>query len=69
VEPSKLAILYDCDICGGLHRWEWDGDCREDANRFSSVEDFMARTGAHAAGIGIEVRDMEDRVTADAEGS
>lgn len=25
---------YDCGICGEWHPADWDGDCRDDANRF-----------------------------------
>ncbi len=27
---------YECGICEHLHLWDWDGDCRDDANRFAS---------------------------------
>lgn len=26
---------YSCGICGHYHKAEWNGDCREDAARFS----------------------------------
>ena len=32
--------LYECGICGEIHLWEWDGDCREDANRYEDEEDY-----------------------------
>lgn len=25
---------YECGICGSLHPIAWNGDCRDDANRF-----------------------------------
>jgi hypothetical protein len=28
--------FYDCGICGCYHPVNWDGDCRDDANRFSA---------------------------------
>lgn len=32
---DKLAgKFYECGICDHLHRWEFNGDCREDAQRF-----------------------------------
>lgn len=27
--------FYDCGICGHYHPVNWDGDCRDDANRFN----------------------------------
>ena len=65
-------VLYECDICSGLHPWGWDGDCREDKNRFASVEDYVEREGApYQAGMealtvkDIEVKPMCDRLAAD----
>lgn len=29
---------YDCGICGCLHPVTWDGDCRDDANRYAADE-------------------------------
>jgi hypothetical protein len=56
-------ILYDCEICGGLHPWEWDGDCRDDANRYGAPEDYATK---HKVSIlEIQVRSMDDRVAAD----
>lgn len=56
-------ILYDCGICGCYHPWAWNGDCREDANRYGSPEDYAA---AHGCTLDeIVVRQMEERVAAD----
>lgn len=30
--------FYDCGICGHYHPAEWDGDCRDDKNRFTGFE-------------------------------
>ena len=30
---------YECGICDAMHRWEWDGDCRENNERFFDVPD------------------------------
>ena len=27
--------FYECGICGHLHPRDWDGDCRDDGNRFT----------------------------------
>ena len=29
-----LMDLRDCEICGAMHPVEFDGDCRDDSNRF-----------------------------------
>ena len=55
-------ILYDCDICGGLHPWDWDGDCRDDSHRYGSPEEYAER--CHAPALDVEVRSMEERVEA-----
>lgn len=30
--------FYDCDICGFFHPTSFDGDCRDDDNRFTHKE-------------------------------
>jgi hypothetical protein len=32
---DKSARFYECGICGCLHPWKWDSDCRDDLNRLS----------------------------------
>jgi hypothetical protein len=49
---------YECGICEHLHPWDWHGDCRDDANRFT---DEVLRDGD-------EVASMEERLEADAKG-
>ena len=56
-------IIYECGICGCYHLWEWDGDCRDDANRFGSPEDYCERMGCDA--LTLDIRSMDDRVAAD----
>lgn len=56
-------ILYDCEICGGIHPWEWDGDCREDDNRYADEADYAERNGIFE--YDIEVRSMQERMDAD----
>ena len=47
VEDSEVPphSIYNCGICGACHPWDWDGDCREDANRFYDAEDYARRNG------------------------
>lgn len=52
--PRKF---YECGICSCIHPWDWNGDCRDDANRFSL--DDLARDD--------ELLSMDDRVQADLE--
>ena len=58
-------ILYECEICSGLHPWEFDGDCRYDPQRFHDVEDYAERLMVKPDEV--EVRSMEERVNADTE--
>ena len=52
---------YECGICGGIHRWEWDGDCRDKyANCMNEVDSL------EAAGVDVDVLTWEDRIAADA---
>ncbi|HTE40292.1 MAG TPA: hypothetical protein VK629_05665 [Steroidobacteraceae bacterium] len=30
--------FYQCGICESYHPADWDGDCRDDANRFAPFE-------------------------------
>ncbi len=51
-------IYYECGICGWYHPWDFKGDCRDNANRFSDEEiPFDA-----------EIRSMDERVDADLRG-
>lgn len=51
---------YECDICGHNHPWDFNGDCRDDSNRFTD-EALDAKHGAH----GYELVPMSDRLEAD----
>lgn len=31
---------YECGICSCYHPADWDGDCRDDANRYADADDF-----------------------------
>lgn len=56
----KLPVYYECGICGHCHPWAFNGDCRDDANRFT----FTRLDDAHGAGRYI-VHTMDERVAAD----
>lgn len=57
---TTKPVFYDCEICGHFHPWDWKGDCRDDANRFS-YDQLDARYGADE----YEIRDMAERIEAD----
>lgn len=46
---------YECGICDHYHSVKWNGDCREDANRFT-MDELDAKHGTH----GWESVPMED---------
>lgn len=56
-----MEIFYECGICGHCHPWDWNGDCRDDANRFTN-DQLDVRFGGES---GYELRTMEQRVFAD----
>lgn len=56
-------VLYECGICGGLHTWEFDGDCRKDSERFNDVAEFCSTVKCEEPNV--EIRSMQDRVDAD----
>ena len=69
---TTKVVLFECGICDSLHPWGWSGDCRDDKNRFASVEDYIEREGEpHQVGMealttdDIEIRSMCDRLAAD----
>lgn len=59
----KAHTLYECGICDCLHPWDWNGDCRDDANRYADAGDYAERNGVSE--YDIDVLPMEDRLEAD----
>ena len=55
-------VYYECEICDDLHPWEWSGDCRDDANRFTheDLESIYGDDYWH-----LDIRTMSERVEAD----
>jgi hypothetical protein len=62
--PPRVK-LYECGICDCLHPWEFDGDCREDSERYASPEDYAQRHGIKTETI--DVLSREERQKADAD--
>lgn len=55
-------IIYECGICDCYHPWDWEGDCRDDANRFMP-EEYAEQIGVDEADL--DIRTMEERIAAD----
>lgn len=55
-----MPIYYDCGICDHFHSWDFNGDCRDDKNRFT-YDDLDKIHGPS----GYEIRTMGERVEAD----
>jgi hypothetical protein len=59
-ESADFPVYYACEICGHNHPWDWDGDCRDNANRFTD-EQLDEKHGAFK----YVLREMSERVAAD----
>lgn len=57
-------IIYECDNCGSFHPWNWNGDCREEASRFTGPEEYAERNNISENAI--EMRPFDYRFMADA---
>ena len=57
---------YECSICDHLHPWEFNGDCRDDSNRFcddevphdSDIRTMAERLRAEAERLAADVADL-----------
>lgn len=36
-EGARVNTFIECGCCGSYHRTDFDGDCREDAERFADI--------------------------------
>jgi len=62
--PFELEnTLYECGICDWLHPWAFDGDCRDDANRYGDAEDYATKKQVNI--YAVTVRSWEERQAAD----
>jgi hypothetical protein len=66
MQNTRRAV-YDCEICGHFHPWNWNGDCRDNENRFSDPGEYAARLGVPVKSI--KVLTMNQRVDADRGGN
>ena len=51
------TVIYKCS-CGSYHPWSFDGDCRDDDNRYSSPEEYAEENDLDPDDI--EVRAIDD---------
>ena len=69
LEDTMQHIIYECGICSCFHPWKWNGDCRDDANRYGTPEDYLETKGIREfdadGNLQLEVRSMDDRIEAD----
>lgn len=55
--PANLTEpvhVVECGCCGCWHRQEYDGDCRNDAERFGSPEDAATRLGKRVVEVELD---------------
>lgn len=55
--------LYECGCCDSLHPWTFNGDSREDSNRYANVSDYAERNKIEESKI--NVLSADDRASAD----
>lgn len=60
---TEKLVIYSCTICNQFHPWNWSDDCRDNDNRYASVEVYAKAVGRRVDEI--EVRSMCDRLEAD----
>jgi hypothetical protein len=53
-----MPRIVECGCCGSYHRAEYFGDCRNDAERFASEDDALARLGV--ASVEVERFEYDD---------
>jgi hypothetical protein len=66
-QPSMPKKFYECGICDCLHPWDWNGDCRDDANRFASYSGALPDPRVPEVPKDAEILSWEDRQKADLE--
>ena len=60
------TVIYKCS-CGAYHPWAFDGDCRDDDNRYSSPEEYAEENGLDPDDIEVRAIDAEDDEVDDGE--
>ena len=57
-EPPVPRAYYLCGICEHYHPINWDGDCRDDANRFT-IDELNTRYGGNDCWIELPMPDSD----------
>ena len=60
--PGKVWF-FECGICSCVHPWDFHGDCREDKNRYDTIEEYGERH--KRTDFDFELRSMCARLKAD----
>ena len=58
------TIIYKCS-CGKYHPWSFDGDCRDDENRYNSPEEYAEENDLDPDDIEVRAIDAEEGETDD----
>ena len=53
------TVIYKCS-CGAYRPWAFDGDCRDDDNSYSSLEEYAEENSLDADDIEVRAIDTED---------
>jgi epoxyqueuosine reductase QueG len=62
MKTQTTRKLYVCDICGAWHPWNWDGDCRDDANRYGDPQEYAEKLGISE--FDLRLFTMQERIDA-----
>jgi len=60
------TIIYKCS-CGKYHPWSFDGDCRDDENRYNSPEEYAEENDLDPDDIEVRAIDAEEGEIDDAD--
>ena len=62
-----LYVLSDCGSCGAFHPVVFEGDCRDNQNRFYTVKDYAHTLGVEEDKINILSQEEIERLLDSAE--
>ena len=61
------TVIHKCS-CGNYHPWSFDGDCRDDDNRYSSPEEYAEEHDLDPDDIEVRAIDAENEDEEDVDG-
>lgn len=56
---ATRTVIYKCS-CGAYHAWAFDGDCRDDDNRYSSPEQYAEENSLDLDDIEVRPIDVDE---------